>query len=93
MVMKTYDYYLYDKKDAYGQLQISDNPVGKVKMCINITSQIIQDNINYSNAQYLGLTYDRNITDKCVIFMNHTKLKVLYVNPKGRMVQVFMSEI
>lgn len=92
---RTYDYYLYtvDNTDAYGQPILIPEPIGTVKMAIYITSQSIQDNINYSGAQYLGLTYD-NLSDRNVIqYDENTKLKVLYVNPQGRLKQVFLAEI
>ena len=96
--MRNYPYYLYsDTPDEYGQsVLIKDetgNPVtqGTVKLSINITSQAIQDNINYKQANYLGLTYDKNISDKYVIQYGDEMLKVLYVNPNGRLNQVFMG--
>lgn len=90
--MKTYNYFLYKDKDAYGQLQMSKEPKGTVKMAINITSQSIQDNINYKGASYLGLTHSL-LDDSYVIQYGDLKLKVLYVNPRGRLKQVFLAEI
>ena len=60
-------------------------------MCIDITSQSIQDNINYAGSQYLGLTF-ANIDDTYVIKYGDQMLKVLYVNPMGRLKQVFMAK-
>lgn len=98
--MRNYDYYLYDSNpDEYGQTALikddTGNPIvqGQVKLSINITSQAIQDNINYKNATYLGLTYDKNISDLYVIQYGQEQLKVLYVNPLGKMKQVFLGEI
>ena len=70
------------------------NPVvqGKVKMAINISSQGVLDNIKYKDAQYVGLTHE-NVNDKLVIDYEGSMLKVLYINPKGRYKQVFLSEI
>lgn len=61
-------------------------------MAIYITSQNIQDNINYKGATYLGLTHSL-LDDKTVIQYGDKKLKVLYVNPEGRLKQVFMAEL
>ena len=91
--MRTYTYHTFGANDAYGQPQLSKNPVGTIKIAINISSQAIQDNINYKNASYIGLTYDSAVNDKFVINYGDSKLKVLYVNPKGRLKQVFLSEI
>ena len=62
-------------------------------MAINILSQSVQDNVLYSGAQYIGLTYDKSITDKMVILYGTEKLKVQYVNLLGRMNQVFMARV
>lgn len=90
--MRLYNYFLYEDKDAYGQPQLSKETRGQIKMAINITSQSIQDNINYKGASYLGLT-NALIDDSFVIEYGAVKLKVLYVNPKGRLKQVFLAEI
>lgn len=90
--MRLYDYYLYEGKDAYGQQLLSKEPKGSVKMTINISTQSIQENINYSGASYIGLTYAL-LDDTYVIQYGNEKLKVLYVNPKGRLKQVFLAKI
>ena len=94
--MRDYSYFLLSEDD-YGQCTLKrDNygePViqGTVKMTINITSQSVQDNINYSQATYIGLTH-APVTDAYVIQYGDKKLKVLYVNTLGRYNQVFMGD-
>ena len=96
--MRAYEYYLYGDKDSYGQQKLITNESGEpavqglIDISITITAQSIQDNINYKNATYLGLTLDA-IDDSYVIQYGELKLKVLYVNAQGRITQVFMSEI
>lgn len=90
--MRLYDYYIYSGKDAYGFPGLSEEPQGQIKMTINITSQSIQENINYSGASYIGLTHSL-LDDSYVIQYGEEKLKVLYVNPKGRLKQVFLAKI
>ena len=90
--MRQYDYYTFGELDEYGQQKLSQEKQGKIKIAINISSQTIQDNINYKNCQYIGLT-QAAIDDSYVIQYGESKLKVLYVNPKGRIKQVFLSEI
>lgn len=89
--MREYDYFTFGKKDEYGQLVLSEYPTGVIKMAINLTSQSIQDNINYKNSQYIGLT-NAEVNDTYVIQYGNERLKVLYVNPKGRYKQVFLSK-
>lgn len=91
--MKDYQYYLYADDNGYGQPALSDDPAGSVKIAIYTTSQAIQDNIQYQGATYLGLTNDTKINDKCVIGYGSYKLKVLYVAPQGRYIQVFLGDM
>lgn len=90
--MRNYDYFTFGEEDSYGQPQLSSQVQGQVKMAINITSQSVQDNINYKEAAYMGLTYFL-LDDTYVIQYGDKKLKVLYVNPLGRYNQVFMAEL
>ena len=90
--MRTYDYYTYGQDDAYGQPQLSEDVQGTVRMSINVTSQRVQDNIRYKGAEYIGLTHNAEIDDKCVIAFGDEKLKVLYVTPT-RLRQVFMARM
>lgn len=90
--MKNYNYYSYSNNNAYGHPVLSETAQGTIKMAINITSQFVQDNIQYKNATYVGLTL-ADVDDKYVIQYGDTKLKVLYVNAAGRYKQVFMSEM
>lgn len=89
--MRTYNYYTLGGNDEYGQQVKSTEPVGTIKMAINISSQSTQDNINYKDCSYVGLTYDNKVNDTYIIEYGEEKLKVLYVNTKGRLNQVFMA--
>ena len=90
--MREYEYYFYEQEDEYGQLTLTDYAIGSVKMAIYPTSQSIQDNINYTGANYIGLTYD-TLCDTEVVEYEGEKLKVLYVNKLGRLNQVFMAKL
>lgn len=90
--MRSYNYSTIGTKDAYGQQRINDEVVGSIKMSINLTSQSVQDNINYEQAQYMGLTY-APVDSTYIIHYGEERLKVLYVNALGRMKQVFMRAI
>jgi hypothetical protein len=91
-MMRLYDYSTTGSIDEYGQEVRDDVVKGQVRMAINLTSQTIQDNINYKDANYIGLTHSA-INDKYIIHYGDRKLKVLYVNPFGRYKQVFLQEI
>lgn len=90
--MRIYNYFTLGEKNEYGQRTISTTPTGTIKMAINLSSQSIQDNINYKDCRYVGLTH-ANVDDTYIIEYGNERLKVLYVNPKGRMKQVFLAQI
>lgn len=89
--MRLYDYFTFGDDDGYGSPCLSEEPVGQIKMVINISSQSTQDNINYKDCKYVGLTH-ANVKDTYVIQYGEERLKVMYVNPKGRLNQVFLNE-
>jgi hypothetical protein len=91
--MRQYDYFTFGNDSGYGQPQLSTEPNGKVKICINLLTQAISDSPKYKDCTYIGLTHDKTINDTYVIDYNGTKLKVLYINPNGRYIQAFMGEI
>lgn len=93
--MRSYDYFTIGEKNAYGQPQMPGKdatPVGQIKMAINISSLSAQDNVKYKDCSYIGLTH-AEVDDTYIIQYGKERLKVLYVNSKGRLKQVFMKEI
>ena len=93
--MRLYDYFTIGPDNGYGQPQMPKKdavPTGQIKMAINLSNQSIQDNVNYKDAQYIGLTH-ADVKDTYVIQYGKERLKVLYINPKGRLKQVFMKKI
>ena len=90
--MRTYDYSTFGGKDAYGQTTNSGEVVGTIKMAITISSQSTQDNINFQDCNYVGLTTAK-LDDSYVIHYGKEKLKVLYVNDSGRLTQAFLKKI
>lgn len=90
--MRLYDYYTFGDANAYGQPTVSEEKQGSILISINTISTAIEDSAKYKSAQYIGLT-NAQVTDKFVIAFGEEKLKVLYVNPKGRYKQVFMVAI
>ena len=91
--MRLYNYFTYGALNDYGQPTLSKEPVGKVKLAIYPTSQNVQANINYSNANYVGITKDFSISDSFVIEYGQERLKVLYTTKQGRFNQVFLAKV
>lgn len=90
--MRTYDYFTLGEPDEYGQVKLSKTPQGSIKIAIYNTNTSVQDNINYKDCNYIGLTRAQ-IDESYLIQYETEKLKVQYVQPKGRFKQVFLKEI
>ena len=94
--MRSYDYFTIGEVNAYGQPVIpvagKETIKGKIKIAINTTSQSIQNNIRYKDCTYIGLTHAK-VDDTYVIKYGNERLKVLYVNPKGKYNQVFLKNL
>lgn len=91
--MLPYNYYTFGAKNEYGEPVLSEEAQGSIRMAINIVTQGIADNVNYKQATFIGLTHDAKVDSTYVIEYGAIKLKVLYVNPRGRLKQVFLSEL
>lgn len=97
--MREYEYFQYNAElDSRGQHTLikdeNGDPIvqGTVKLAIALTSQAVQDSINYHNAQFCAQTLDNHIDDTYVIKYGKMRLKVLYVAHGGRYKQVFLNE-
>ena len=89
--MRSYDYFTLTDVDSYGVPQLTEKQ-GSVKLSLtHLTTAITQD-IKYKDSSYVGLTYDKNINDTYVIQYGDEKLKVLYVIPSDRLIQVFLGD-
>ena len=91
--IRSYNYFTFGEKDSYGQVRLSEDPIGTVKIAIYNISTTIGETVKYKDANYIGLTRNAEVNDTYVIEYEGQKLKVLYVTPKGRLRQVFMAEI
>lgn len=91
--MREYNFYTFGESDGYGQPALSKDVQGTIKIAIYESSTAIQNNISYKNASYVGLTHDSEVNDTYVIEYENKRLKVLYVQPKGRYKRVFMGDM
>ena len=84
--MREYSYFLISAEpNSYGQHTLikdnDGNPVvqGTVKMSISVASQSVTENIIYKGANYVGITHDKDVSDRYVIDYNGKYLKVQYL--------------
>ena len=93
--MRFYNYFTIGEANEYGQATMpakDAKPVGQIKIAINTTSQATQDNVNYKDCNYIGLT-QAEVKDTYIIEYGKERLKVLYINPKGKYKQVFLKAL
>ena len=92
---KKYNYFTIGDVNEYGQPQMPSKdaePVGQITMALYTSSQGTQDNINYKDCNYIGLTHAK-VNDTYIIEANGERLKVLYVNTEGRLTQAFLKAL
>lgn len=92
--MRQYDYYTYGEANDYGQAAPPDfnkSAQGSIKIAIYTTSESVQNNINYKDAQYIGLTHDDWVDDTYIIVKEKERLKVLYVDRVGIFKRVYLG--
>ena len=92
--MRQYDYYTYGEANDYGQSAPPDfnkSAQGSIKIAIYTTSESVQNNINYKDAQYIGLTHDDGVDDTYIIVKEKERLKVLYVDRVGIFKRVYLG--
>jgi hypothetical protein len=89
--MRLYNYYTFGTYDEYGKPILTEQPQGTIKMAIYTLTQTTQNNPMYENSTYIGLTADSKVNNTYVIEYEGNRLKVLYIQPKGKFKQVFLS--
>ena len=60
------------------------------KMAIYVLMRTVSDTSPYSEASYIGLT-NSDVNDTYIIQYGEEKLKVLYIQPRGTLKQVFLQ--
>lgn len=78
--------------DAYGQKNLAPEE-REVEMFMRPYSQNIIPNPLYNEVEMVGLTRDRNITDKNEILVDNVKYKVLYTIDSRRWNTLLMRKV
>jgi hypothetical protein len=78
-------------QDEYGQDLNAPISQSSITLTFGLYTHQQTDDIRYQDVEYTGLTvYD--VADNQVIQIGDKKYKVLFVNPFGRMKQVFLKK-
>ena len=76
-------------KDAYGQELSEVIAQSTTHLTFGLYNHREVDDIRYQAITHTGLTYD-NLNDKQIVVLDGKQYKVQFVNPYGRLNQVFL---
>ena len=83
-------YILSDIPDEYGQIG-APTQVGTIRAAVYVNDRQLTDNVYYSDASYIALTWHTGITDKHLIKLPDGLKKVQKVLP-GRMTRLLLAD-
>lgn len=75
--------------DEYGQATLDTENPSTIHLTFGLYNHKEVEDVRYQDVEYTGLTFD-NLTDNDVIQLGEDKYKVKFVNPFGRINQVFL---
>ena len=75
--------------DEYGQATLDTENPSTIHLTFGLYNPKEVADVRYQDVEYTGLTFD-NLTDNDVIQLGEDKYKVKFVNPFGRISQVFL---
>lgn len=81
----------YGGVDEYGQMMTTPTASREISMTIGLYNHSESSDVRYMAVNYTGLTRDKEITDKDSVIIGGKEYKVLFVNPYGRLTQVFLQ--
>ena len=89
--MRKYPLYVISSEpDEYGQIGTAE-PDGDILAALYVNDRQLTDNVYYSEASYVALTWMQGITDRHLIQTETGKKKVLQVLP-GRMTRLLLTD-
>jgi hypothetical protein len=81
----------YGGVDEYGQMMTTPTASREISMTFGLYNHSESSDVRYMAVNYTGLTRDKEITDKDSVIIGGKEYKVLFVNPYGRLTQVFLQ--
>ena len=80
----------YGGIDEYGQMLTTPTASRNISVTLNLYSHTQTSDVRFQEVSHVALTKDRTITDKDVLIIDGKEFKVFFVNPFGRLAQVFL---
>ena len=81
--------FAFGEVDEYGQETLDLENSSTIHLTFGLFNHHDTEDVRYQDVEYTGLTFD-NLTDNNVIQIGDNKYKVKFVNPYGRINQVFL---
>lgn len=81
----------YGGVDEYGQMNTTATASRDTYLTFGLYQHTNSNDVRYQNVTHYGLTKDSEITDNDIIVIDGVEYKVLFVNPFGRMREVFLQ--
>ena len=89
--MRQAQVYTIGENDEYGQPTLNpENPI-TIQLTFGLYNHSPVEDPRYQDVMYTGLTH-YNLTDKNVVQIGDAQFKVKFVNPYGRLNQVFLTD-
>lgn len=77
--------------DEYGQQMTKEVGEREIEMTFGLYSHTQSEGPQYQEVNYTGLTKEKELRDDQVVRVDGKDYKILFVNPYGRLTQVFMK--
>lgn len=88
--MRSYSCEILGALDEYAQ-SIAAASTDTVLISLSEVNHSNNDNVLYSDAEYIGFTFNRDLDDTYILITDKGRLKVTYVNRDGRYNVVYLK--
>ncbi len=81
----------YGGTDAYGQMLADPTSAREIEITFGLYQHNETSDVRYQEATHTGLTKDKEIADTQTLTIDGQEYKIIFVNPYGRLTQVFFK--
>jgi hypothetical protein len=82
----------YAGVDAYGQMLSTSVDSREIDITFGLYNHTETSDVRYQEATHYGLTKEKDINDKQTLAIEGIEYKIIFVNPYGRLTQIFMRK-
>lgn len=78
--------------DEYGQPDMEEPSKRECEVTLKIYRHSKEEDIRFNDVTHISLTYEKNITDANKIEINGDVYDVQFVNPDGRLAEIYLKK-